>query len=132
MENLIKESTKPIILTTGIYDLLKIHTRTRNMLKYNNEKLVLELKSAVQVLKRNLPENIVTVDRSVQLKELATGEEFSYHLAAPGIARKKNNTTSILSPIAVAILGYEEGSDVSLEMPEGIKTFRIEKVSPRP
>jgi regulator of nucleoside diphosphate kinase len=125
----IKESAKPIILTTGIYDLLKNHLRTRKLSKYNEDKLILELRSAIQVIRKNLPENVVTVNRRVRVKDLVSGEEFTYHLVAPGAARNKNNTLSILSPIAVAILGYEEGSEVRWEMPEGLRDFRIEEVS---
>ena len=130
LNNHITESNKPLILTTGIYDLLKKHLRTRNMRKYNKDKLILELRSAIQVQRKKLPENVVTVNRIVQLEELSTGEKYNYHLVAPGTARNKNHTISLLSPIAVAILGYEEGTEVSLETSAGIRNFRIEKVCP--
>jgi regulator of nucleoside diphosphate kinase len=127
--NTITENQTAIILSTGIYDLLKNELRTRRLSKYNEEKLTRELRSAVQVLKRELPRDVVTVDRTVRVKELATGQEFVYNLVAPAKARRKNNTLSILSPIGVAILGYVEGAEVRWEMPDGIKDFRIEKVS---
>ncbi|HUH33061.1 MAG TPA: GreA/GreB family elongation factor [Daejeonella sp.] len=125
----VEETKTPIILSTGIYDLLKNHLRTRQLSKYNEEKLILELKSAKQVLHKELPEDVVTVDRSVRVKELESGQEFTYNLVAPAKAKQKNKTLSILSPIGVAILGYVEGAEVKWEMPEGVKSYRIESVT---
>ncbi|NEU10073.1 GreA/GreB family elongation factor [Flavihumibacter sp. R14] len=123
------ESNPPIILSTGMYDLLKEQLRKRKLSKYNENKLSLELKSAIQVLKRELPHDVVTVDRSVRVKDLSSGEETSYRLVAPDKAKRKNNTISILSPIGVAMLGYRQGAMVRWEMPGGIREFRIEDVS---
>lgn len=125
----VEETKVPIILSTGIYDLLKNHLRTRKLSRYNEDKLILELKSAKQVLHKELPENVVTVDRAVRVKELESGQEYTYNLVAPAKAKQKNKTISILSPIGVAILGYVEGAEVKWEMPEGIKSYRIESVT---
>lgn len=125
----VEETKTPIILSTGIYDLLKNHLRTRKLSRYNEDKLILELRSAKQVLHKELPEDVVTVDRAVRVKELESGQEYTYNLVAPAKAKQKNNTISILSPIGVAILGYVEGAEVKWEMPEGIKSYRIEAVT---
>lgn len=119
-----------IILSTGIYDLLKNELRTRRLSKYNEEKLIRELKSAKQVLNSELPEDVVTVNKAVRVRELSTGQEHTFNLVAPAKARRKHNTLSILSPIGVAIVGYSEGAEVRWEMPDGVKEFRIEEVSP--
>lgn len=119
-----------IILSTGIYDLLKNELRTRKLSKYNEDKLIGELKSARQVLNKELPEDVVTVNKSVRVKELENGTEHTFKLVAPTKARRKHNTLSILSPIGVAIVGYRQGSEVRWEMPDGVKEFRIEEVSP--
>ncbi|WP_214227518.1 GreA/GreB family elongation factor [Pedobacter sp. B4-66] len=124
----IKINDTPIVLSTGIYDLLKDHLRRRKLSKYNEAKLELELKHAKQVLRNDLPADVVTVDTNVKVKELESGEEFTYKLVAPAKARRKNNTLSILSPIGVAILGYTQGAVVQWEMPEGIKQYQIEEV----
>ena len=126
----IKTSVQPIVLTTGMYDLLKEELRRRRLSPYNEEKLALELKNAQQILSKDIPENIVTVNKSVKLKELSTGEEFTYKLVGPDKAKRKHQTFSILSPIGVAIIGYAEGTEVVWEMPEGIKTFQIMEVKP--
>lgn len=126
----IKTNSTPIILSRGIFDLLKEHIKTKKLSKYNEKKLELELKFAKQVLRTDLPSNIVTVDCSVKVRELDSGQEFIYHLVAPAKAKRKNNTISILSPIGTAMLGYPEGAKLQWEMPEGIKSFSIQKVTP--
>lgn len=126
----IKTSEAPIILTTGMYDLLKEELRRRRLSPYNEEKLALELKNAQQILSRDLPADIVSVNKSVKLKDVNTGDELTYKLVGPDKAKRKNNTFSILSPIGVAVIGYREGSEVVWEMPEGVKTFKIVEVKP--
>jgi regulator of nucleoside diphosphate kinase len=125
----IKINETPIILSTGIYDLLKDHLRRRKLSRYNEAKLELELKHARQVLRNELPADVVTVDTYVKVKEMESGKEFTYKLVAPAKARRKHNTLSILSPIGVAILGYTKGAIVQWEMPEGIKKYQIEDVT---
>ncbi|RCH53701.1 transcription elongation factor GreAB [Mucilaginibacter hurinus] len=128
MNSDVKISDTPIILTTGMYDLLKEELRKRRLSKYNEEKLTQELKNANQVLSKDIPETIVTVNKSVTVKDVETAEEFNYKLVAPGKARRKNNNHSILSPIGVAVIGYAQGALVVWEMPEGVKAFKITEV----
>ena len=125
----LKIDNTPIILSRGIFDLLRAHIRSRKLTKYNEAKLDLELKSATQVLRSALPENIVDIDTRVRVKEVSSGNEYSYDLVAPAKARNKHQTISILSPIAVAILGYPQGAEVQWEMPDGLKVYRIEEVT---
>ena len=78
MENQILETTKtPIVLTTGIYDLLKLQIKKKKLNKSNEDRLEKELKNAKQVLNRDLPYNIVTVNTEVLVKDLNTGEEIT-------------------------------------------------------
>jgi regulator of nucleoside diphosphate kinase len=128
MNTEVKTSAQPIMVTTGMYDLLKEELRKRKQSKYNEEKLRLELKEAQQVLRKDIPEKVVTVNKAVKVRDVNTGEEFMYKFVAPDKAKRKNLTHSILSPIGVAILGYSEGAEVVWEMPDGIKTFSILEV----
>jgi regulator of nucleoside diphosphate kinase len=118
------QATEGIILSTGVYDLLKDQIRRRKLSKFNEAKLERELRNATQVLRRDLPANVVTV------KDLETGAETTYKLVGPTKARRKNETMSILSPIAVAMLGYSSGSQVQWEMEDGIRNYQIVEVAP--
>lgn len=125
----IEITTTPIILTTGIYDLLKEQIKKHTFNKSNAEKLAIELKKAKQVLNRELPENIVAINTLVRLKNLKTGEEIERKFVSPQKARKKNSTTSILSPVGIATLGYATGAIIQWEFPEGTETLQILEVS---
>lgn len=120
---------KPITLSTGLYDLLKDHLRKHKLSKYNEEKLALELRSAQQLLNKELPSNVVTVNKKVRVKLLHTGEEQVYNFVGTTKAKRKNNTTSILTPIGIATIGHTEGTELDWEMPEGVVTIKIEEVS---
>lgn len=121
--------TTSIVLSTGIFDLLKDHIRRRKLSKFNQEKLELELRGARQILNKDLPADVVTVNTKVRVKEIESGQEFTYTILPPAKARNKHNTISILSPIGVAMVGYRQGSELRWEMPEGVKGYRIEEVT---
>lgn len=121
--------TTSIVLSTGIFDLLKDHIRRRKLSRYNQEKLELELRNARQILHKDLPADVVTVNTTVRVKELESGQEFTYTILPPAKARKKHHTISILSPIGVAMVGYRQGAELKWEMPEGVKAYRIEEVT---
>lgn len=130
MENQDLETTKTsIVLTTGIYDLLKEHIRKKKLNKSNELRLEKELKNAKQVLNRNLPQNIVTVNTEVLVKDLKSGEEITQKFVGPHKARRKNGTTSILSEIGVATLGYSENAIIQWDLPEGVRSLQILKVT---
>ena len=125
----LEKTTTPIVLTTGIYDLLKVQIKKKKLSKSNEVRLELELKNAKQVLNRDLPLNVVTVNTEVLVKDLKTGEEITRKFVGPHRARRKNGTTSILSDIGVATLGYEENAIIQWELPEGNKSLQILKVT---
>lgn len=130
MTTIASPSVDRIVLSTGIYDLLKEQIRRRKLSKFNEAKLGQELRNAVQVLRKDLPADVVTVDTQVRVKDLENGEETTYKLVAPARARRKHKTLSILSPIAVAMLGYSRGAEVQWEMEDGLRRYQIVEVAP--
>jgi len=124
-----KTNETPITVTRGIYDLLKVFVNKKKLSRHNEIKLDQELKYANQVLRKDVPGKIVDLNKTVKVKELDSGLESTYNLVAPQKARRKHNTISILSPIGIALLGYEEGATLSWEMPEGVKAYKILEVS---
>lgn len=130
MNNVLETTkTNSIILTTGMFDLLKDQIRRKKLSLFNEGKLIEQLKNAKQVLRNQLPDNVVDVHTKVVLTDLDTQETVTYTFVAPDKAKRKNNTISILSPIGLALIGYAEGVEVPWEMPDGIKHYRIEQVS---
>lgn len=119
----------PVVLTTGIYDLLKDHIRRKKLSRANEVALEQQLKKARQVLKKDLPDNVVTVGTAVTIRDIATDEQDGFKFLSPDRARKKNGTVSILSPMGIAMIGYAEGALVEWEFEGVLKTKEIIKVS---
>lgn len=130
MTNSIQVLDTPVILTTGIYDLLKEHIRRKKLSKANEAALEAQLKKARQVLRKDLPADVVTVDTLVTVKDLETGDTQEYKFVGPDSAKKKNGTVSILSSMGIAMIGYPAGAVIEWEFNEAIKKNQIIKVTP--
>ncbi len=96
------------------------------------EDLQNELDSAVIVDPKNVPEDVVTMNSLVRLKDLDTDEEKTYWLVFPEKANPSNNALSVLAPIGTAILGQREGDTIEWEGPSGIKRLIILEVTYQP
>lgn len=112
-QDIISENNQPIILTTGIYDLIKDHIRRKKATPVEEEILRLQLKRAMQVPRKNLPSNVVTVDTRVTIKDHSSDAIDTYFFVSPDRAKKKNGTTSILSTMGLALVGCKEGDLVT-------------------
>lgn len=119
---------KNIIVTTGIYDLIKEQIRRKQVSKEQEERLNHELKHAQQVLRRDLPEDIVTVNRRVTIKDLQTQTESTYNFVSTGKERRKKGKYSIMSEMGIATVGYKQGETISWPFDEGTKEIQILKV----
>lgn len=118
-----------IILTTGVYDLIKDHVRRKKVTIEQEEILLSELKKATQVLRRDLPDNIVSVDRKIKVKEKKSNNELEILLVGPKYAKVNKNKFSILSEIGLATVGYKTGDVVKWPTPQGIKEFEIMQIT---
>ncbi len=59
-----------IILTTGIFDLIKDHIKSKKVTPTEEEALKLQLKNAKQLTRKNLPEDVVDINKRVTVKNL--------------------------------------------------------------
>ena len=119
-----------IILTTGIYDAIKEHLRRRKVSIEEEKRLQNELKGAQQVLRRDLPADVVTVDRKVTIKDHTNDHENEYIFVASTKAKPKKNKYSILSDIALAAVGYKAGDIIKWPFKDGERKIEILKVEP--
>lgn len=121
--------TAQLNLSKGAFVLLKDHLRTNNKLSdYNKKKLTEELKTANVVARKDVPREVVDLDTWVKVTDLESKREIDFSLVHPTKAKVSKNKLSVLSPIGVALLGYNEGDEVEWEMPEGLKVYKIEEV----
>lgn len=120
--------SKNVILTTGIYDLIKDHVRRKKVTIAQEEILLTELKNASQVLRKDLPADVVSVDRKVKVKEITSNKEMEFLLVGPKAAKINKNKFSVLSEVGLAIVGYKVDDVVKWPTPAGDKEFKIVSV----
>lgn len=71
----------------------------------------------------------VSFGSTVQLTDQKTDEEICYTIVGGQESNPTKGLISIQSPMARALLGKEEGDEVSLTLPSGKRTYDIEEVS---
>ena len=66
---------------------------------------------------------------TVELEDVDSGEAKNYTILGPDEADPSKGSISFLSPVGQALLGREEGDEVSVEIPRGRVTYEIIGVS---
>lgn len=119
-----------IIVTTGIYDVIKDQLRRKKVTPEQEIRLANELKTAKQVLRRDLPKEVVTVNRRVLIKDHTASTEKEYIFVPSTKAKPLKNKYSILSDIALATVGYKVGDIIEWPFIDGDRKIEIIKVEP--
>lgn len=120
--------TKNIIVTTGIYDLIKDQVRRKRVTQAEEDLLNNELKNAQQVLRKELPQDVVTVNRKVTLKDHTNNTEETYIFVDSNREKKKKGKFAITSDIALATVGYRTGDVIQWPFRSGERKIEILKV----
>ena len=66
---------------------------------------------------------------TVELEDVDSGEAKTYTILGPDEADPGKGSISFLSPVGQALLGREEGDEVSVEIPRGRVTYEIIGIS---
>ncbi|AEH44058.1 transcription elongation factor GreA [Thermodesulfatator indicus DSM 15286] len=74
------------------------------------------------------PPSRVQFGVKVTLLNLDTDEEETYQLVGPYESDVENGKISVTSPIGRALIGKEEGDEVEVQTPKGVKTYEIVKI----
>lgn len=117
-----------IILTTGLYDLIKDHVRRKRVTIQEEELLLAELKKASQVLRRDLPLDVVSINRIVTYKDHTAKEERTVMFVAPKNSKPSKNKISILSDEGIAMVGHKVGNIIEWPAKKGNLKLEILKV----
>ncbi|MBZ4660466.1 transcription elongation factor GreA [Desulfacinum infernum DSM 9756] len=67
---------------------------------------------------------------TVVLEDLDTGEELAYKLVGPYEADIQAGTLSVTSPLGKALIGKEEGDEVKVQTPKGVRNFQVVEIRP--
>ena len=117
-----------IILTTGIYDLIKDHVRRKKVTPIEEEILKSELKNAKQVRRKEMPDDVVDIDSRITIKDHTSNREEVYQFVVPEKAKPKHNTKSILTQMGLALVGYKVGDRIHWPFDNELKQIEILKV----
>jgi regulator of nucleoside diphosphate kinase len=91
-----------------------------------------ELKKARIVQPNKVPRSVVTMNSTVTLRDLETGEKETYTLVYPDQADIANNRLSVLAPVGTAILGQRVGEELKWRVPSGWRRLKVQRVVAQP
>jgi len=91
-----------------------------------------ELDHARIVLPEKIPGDVITMNSTVRLQDLDSGEEKRYTLVFPGKAKADGSAISILAPIGTALIGYREGDVIEWDVPAGTRRLKVLEVVYQP
>jgi regulator of nucleoside diphosphate kinase len=126
---------KKIIITDNDYQrlvgLIGFTTETQKMPE-SVAQLFHVLRDAKRVLPDQIPENVVTMNSRVLLKDLSNQREAELTITYPQEAEHRERKVSVFSSIGTALLGMQAGDIVSWRVPAGQGNFQILKVTYQP
>ncbi len=129
-------SCKPIQITEFDLERLKKLLFEARYNEYRKsqylEKLQMEIDRANVVSPKDIPGDVITMNSTVSLVDLETGEEEVYTLVFPEDADLGQRKISVLAPIGTAMLGYEVGDVFEWDVPAGKRNLRVEKIIYQP
>lgn len=91
-----------------------------------------ELNRGLLVESHNVPGDVITMNSTVCLVDLDTGEKFTYTLVFPKDADLQQNKISVLAPIGTAMLGHSVGDIFEWEVPDGVRHLKVKKILYQP
>ena len=88
-----------------------------------------ELRDAVRgaevVRQGDFPDDIVTLLKTVHVKDVETGEKETYTILGDGDTDLENDVISYTAPLAAALIGHKKGEVVDAQLPGGVRKLEI-------
>ena len=73
--------------------------------------------------------DIISIGCTVTLLDLEFEEEMEYSIVGSAEADPLKGKISNESPVGMALLGHKIGQEVSIEVPSGVVTYKVLKIS---
>jgi len=128
--------SKKIVINDADYGrlqrLIEASRRLRHRDAEHLDDLEQELDHAIVVRPGEVPDDVVTMNSRVRIKDLGSGREVTYQIVFPGHADVAKNRISVLAPIGTSLLGSSAGASVECPVPSGTRRFRILEVEYQP
>lgn len=91
-----------------------------------------ELARGTVVVPAEVPADVITMNSTIHLLDLDTGEEMVYTLVFPPDADITLSKISVLAPIGTAMLGYRVGDTFTWAVPDGVRRLQVKEVLYQP
>jgi regulator of nucleoside diphosphate kinase len=129
-------SHKPIQITDfdryRLQQLLDDASRTNFRGREDLANLHAELARAEIVAPHTVSSDVITMNSTVVLLDLETGDEETYTLVFPETADIAAGKISVLAPIGTAMLGYEVGDVFEWVVPDGTRRLQVKEIVYQP
>lgn len=128
---------KTIVITeadrTRLSQLLDInHSFGDEKMGHSLRELNSDLDKAKIVESDAVPNDVVTMNSHVILKDVESGEEEEWVLCFPQNADIFENRLSVLAPMGIALLGTTPGDEIEWDTPKGKARAEVVKISYQP
>lgn len=117
---------KPI-LTKADYNTIKelivnmpTHLRTKEITL-----LAREIENAKKVPDSKIEPNIIQLNSTFEIQDIDSGQVLKYQLTLPKEANIAEKKASVLSPLGVALIGFQTGMEIEWMLPGGLKKLKI-------
>jgi regulator of nucleoside diphosphate kinase len=131
-----KPLTHDIVLTqfdhNRLRGLLRVFRERSAVNPWNLDALELELRRARTVAADAIPSDVVTMNSTIALRNLVTGERTSLTLAFPDAFAHRGQCVSVLSPLGLALLGCRVGDIFEQSQSASPVPMRIEAIEYQP
>ena len=84
-----------------------------------------ELNRGIVVSPKEVPENVITMNSRVLMRDVESGKDMTLWLVFPDKMDAVKNPVSILSPLGTAMIGYKVGDVFTWESPTGKKQIEV-------
>ncbi|MBL7131064.1 MAG: nucleoside diphosphate kinase regulator [Candidatus Omnitrophica bacterium] len=129
-------SKKQIYITDSDMKRLKELVMVTRELGKEDEEYLRELEGELDrgkiVESKDIPNNVITMNSKVCLRDIDTQEEMVYWLVFPDDADPNQDKISILAPIGTALIGYKAEDIIKWKVPDGIVKLKVKKILYQP
>jgi len=129
-------SKKLIYITDSDMKRLKELVKVAREFGKEDERYLKELEDELDtgkiVKSKDIPNDVITMNSKVRLRDVDTQKEMVYWLVFPDDADPDQDKISILAPIGTALLGYKVGDIIEWKVPAGIVKLKVEEILYQP
>lgn len=81
------------------------------------------------IRKADMPQDIVTLGKKVTIEEVGKSNKMTYSILGDGETDIDNGIISYQSPLAKALIKHKVGDEVKVDLPKGLKVYKILDIS---